>query len=76
MTLKDLRQKAGLTQEQVAKIIEVDQAAVSNWEIGKYSPVRKYREKLAKLYGCTADEIHSVSEEARKLYRERMGVQT
>lgn len=76
MTLKDLRQKAGLTQEQVAKIIEVDQAAVSNWEIGKYSPVRKYREKLAKLYGCTADEICSVSKEARKLYRERMGVTT
>lgn len=75
MTLKDLRQKAGLTQEQVAKIIEVDQAAVSNWEIGKYSPVRKYREKLAKLYGSTADEIRSISEETRKQYREKMGVQ-
>lgn len=75
MTLKDLRQRAGLTQEQVAKIIEVDQAAVSNWEIGKYIPVRKYREKLAKLYGSTADEIRSISEETRKQYREKkMGV--
>lgn len=71
MTLKDLRQRAGLTQEQVAKIIEVDQAAVSNWEIGKYIPVRKYREKLAKLYSSTADEIRSISGETRKQYREK-----
>lgn len=74
MTLKDLRLKAGLKQEQVAKLVDVDQGAVSNWEIGKYVPVRKYREKLAKLYGCTADEIHSISEEARKQYRKKMGV--
>ncbi len=74
MTMKDLRQRAGLTQEQVAKIIDVDQGAVSNWEVGKYGPVRKYREKLAKLYGCKADEIRSISEETRKLYREKMGV--
>lgn len=57
MTLKELRQKAGLTQEQVAKLIDVDQAAVSNWERGKYPPMRKYRVKLAKLYGCTVDEL-------------------
>lgn len=57
MTLKELRLKAGLTQEQVAKLIDVDQAAVSYWESGKYKPLRKYRRKLAKLYGCTAEEL-------------------
>lgn len=57
MTLKEYRKRAGLTQEQVAKLIEVDQAAVSNWELGKYTPVRKYQKKLAKLYGCTVDEL-------------------
>lgn len=57
MTLKELRMKAGLTQEQVAKIIEVDQAAVSYWESGKYKPLRKYQRKLAKLYGCTVEEL-------------------
>lgn len=55
--MKELRLKAGLTQEQVAKIIEVDQTAVSNWELNKYTPIRKYRKKLAKLYGCTVDEL-------------------
>lgn len=57
MTLKELRLKAGLTQEQVAKLVDVDQAAVSYWESGKYKPLRKYQRKLAKLYGCTVDEL-------------------
>lgn len=57
MTLKEFRQKSGLTQEQVAKLIDVDQAAVSNWELGKCTPTRKYREKLAKLCGCMVDEL-------------------
>lgn len=57
MTLKELRQKAGLTQWQVAKMLEVDQAAVSNWELGKYTPMRKYRKKLLKLYGCNEEDI-------------------
>lgn len=57
MTLKELRLKAGLTQEQVAKLLEVDQAAVSNWENKKYTPLRKYQRKLAKLYGVTTDEL-------------------
>lgn len=57
LTMKELRQRAGLTQEQVAKLIEVDQAAVSNWELGKNLPVSKYRKKLAKLYSCSEDEL-------------------
>lgn len=47
----------GLSQKDVARILDVDQTAVSYWEIGKAKPVRKHRNKLAKLYGCTADEI-------------------
>lgn len=57
MTLKELRLKAGLTQEQVAKLVDVEQAAVSYWESGKYKPLRKYQRKLAKLYGCTVEEL-------------------
>ena len=56
MTLKERRLEAGLTQENVEKIIEVDQTAVSLWENGK-KPLLKHRVKLAKLYGCTVDEL-------------------
>lgn len=57
MTLKERRLQKGLRQEDVAKLLDVDQSAVSYWESGRYEPVRKYRSKLAELYGCTADEL-------------------
>lgn len=59
MTLKDYRFKAGLRQSDVAKILDVEQAAVSQWESGKFRPQKKYRAKLAKLYGCTEAELLS-----------------
>lgn len=57
MTLRERRQNAGLLQVDVAEKLEVDQSAVSNWENGKTKPVKKYREKLAVLYGCSADDL-------------------
>lgn len=56
MTLKERRIKTGLTQKNVAKIVEVDQTTVSLWESGK-RPLLKHRVRLAKLYGCTVDEL-------------------
>lgn len=57
MTLKERRIQAGMTQEQVAKLVDVDQAAVSHWERGKWLPLPKYQKKLAKLFRCTVDEL-------------------
>ena len=57
MTLKELRKNAGLRQTDVCKRLEVHHTAISNWELGKYPPSRKYRKKLAKLYGCTLEEL-------------------
>lgn len=62
MTLKERRLQAGLSQYDVAAALEVDQAAVSRWENGETRPVRKYRAKLAKLYGCTVDELLSADQ--------------
>ena len=57
MTLKERRQAAGMSQEEVANLVNVDQAAVSNWERGVNPPLPKYQRMLAKLYGCTVDEL-------------------
>lgn len=62
MTLKERRLQAGLRQDDIAKALEVDQAAVSRWESGETRPVRKYRAKLAALYGCTVDELLSTDQ--------------
>ena len=57
MTLKELRKNAGLRQTDVGKRLDVDHTAISNWEAGKFRPSRKYHKKLAKLYGCTVEEL-------------------
>lgn len=57
MNIKSLRLKAGLTQVELAKKMNVDQAAVSRWESGNTKPLRKTHKKLARVLGCTIDEL-------------------
>lgn len=57
MSLKELREKAGLKQAEVAKELNVDQTAISNWERGVNKPLKKYRPKLAGLYNCSEDDL-------------------
>ena len=55
--MRERRIAAGLRQLDVAKKMDVDQAAVSKWESGETRPSRKYHKKLARLYGCTVAEL-------------------
>lgn len=57
MTLRDMRYHALLKQEEVAKKLNVDQSAISNWERGTARPCRKYHKKLARLYGVSPEAI-------------------
>lgn len=56
MTLAGLRAKAGLTQEEVAKALDVTQGAISIWERGDGKPKLSKIPILAKLYG-TSEQI-------------------
>lgn len=55
--LKELRLNAGLTQEAVAKRCNVSQVAVHKWETGNAGIARKHHKKLAKLYGCSVEDL-------------------
>lgn len=57
MTLKERRKSKDMTQKEVAAVLDVDQSAVSNWERGINPPLPKYQRGLAKLYGCTVDDL-------------------
>lgn len=57
MTLRELRERSGLTRAQVAKKLDVDLSCVTHWELGDWRPLRKYHKKLAKMYGVTVDEL-------------------
>lgn len=62
MSLRDLRIRAGLTQCDVAKALQVDQSAVSYWERGRNPPLAKYHEPLARLYGISVEELMTAKE--------------
>ena len=64
MTLKEMRLNAWLRQENVAKKLNVNQAAVSHWEHGVNPPSRKYHKALAKMYGCTLEELTAAIQSA------------
>ena len=57
MGLRELRRQAGLRQEDVGKKLNIDQTTVCKWENGVSKPLKKYRKKLARLYGCTVDDL-------------------
>lgn len=55
-TIKTLREKIG-TQEQVAKLLNVNQNTISNWENGIAKPKTKDLPKIAKLFGVSISEL-------------------
>ncbi len=57
MSMKELRERRGLTQAQIADRLNVDKSSVSKWESGDSTPLRKYRRKLCELLGCTEAEL-------------------
>lgn len=61
--LKEFRMRAGLTQFQVGKLLNVDPSAVSNWERGINPPLGKYRAKLCQIYGVSMAELNEALKE-------------
>ena len=57
MSFRDARIKAGLSVAEVMAALNVSDAAVYQWETGKNTPKGKRLPELAKLYGCTVDEL-------------------
>ena len=57
------RKKAGLTQDEAAKALNISGAAVCQWETGKNLPDARKLPQIAKLYGCTVDELLTGEEE-------------
>lgn len=57
MSFKSAREKSGMTQQDLATALDVDQSTVSLWEIGKTRPRAKLLPKIAKLLGVTIDEL-------------------
>lgn len=57
MRFKVLREKANLTQAQVAEALSIGQSTVSMWENGENLPRADKLPQLARLLGCTVDDL-------------------
>lgn len=52
------RLSLGYSQEQVSKVLNVRQAAISRYESGKATPKYKHAKQLAELYGMNVDDFY------------------
>jgi transcriptional regulator with XRE-family HTH domain len=64
--LKDLRLRAGLTQEALARRADVGNDAVRNWERGRRTPGLDMAVKLADALGISLDELVGRTPPAKK----------
>lgn len=56
--MRERRLRGGIpTQREVAKILGVKESAVSKWERGISKPRADKLPAIAKLYGCTIEEL-------------------
>ena len=56
-TLRELRKKNGLTQNELAEYLNVSRQAISQWENGKSYPDIENLVFISKLYGISMDEF-------------------
>ena len=60
--LKELRKKSGLTQEQMAQYMGVDQSLITKLENGSRNLSVTMMDKICDLFGCTEDYLTGVSD--------------
>lgn len=61
--IRDLRKKAGLSQEELAEKLDVSRQAVSKWELGAAVPTADKLLEISDLFGVSLD--HLMREEPR-----------
>ena len=57
LSMKVLRQIAGLTQVEAAEKLSVSPATLIKWEQGKTYPSAKKLAEMAEIYGCTMSDF-------------------
>lgn len=60
-TIKALRQRAGLTQSELAKKLNITRSSVNAWEMGISIPSTQYVVELAQIFKVSADYILGMS---------------
>ena len=64
MKIRELRQARGLSQARVAEDVGVSKPAVCKWETGVSVPRTELLPMLARVLGCSIDELFAQDPEA------------
>lgn len=57
VNLKEMRLKANLLQQDVADALKINRSTVAKWETGETLPRADKLMDIAKLYGCSVDDL-------------------
>ncbi len=57
LKIREFREKRGLNQDELAKILGVDHSAVTKWETGVNTPRLETVVEIAKTLRCSVDEL-------------------
>jgi len=64
--IKALREKADLTQQRLGELLGVVQSTVAMWETGESMPRADKLPELARILGCTIDELYGQPAENKR----------
>lgn len=62
-TIQGFRRMHGLTQKELAELLDCSQTCIANWEAGFRTPPLKRAKKVADLFGVRIDDIDFVCPE-------------
>lgn len=55
--IKEHRARCDMTQEDLARLVGVRRETIGNLENGKYNPSLKLAMDIAKVFGCTVEDL-------------------
>ena len=61
--MKELREEQGLTQESLAKLVDVTRQTILFMEKGKYNPSLRLAWKIARVFDRPLEEVFSIEDE-------------
>ena len=64
--IRDFRESKGLTQKELAEIVGVQDAVISNWETGRNRPNVDVLKKLCTALNTSADELIGIKRKENK----------
>ncbi len=61
--VRERRLRQGLTQEELARSVEVSRQSINSIERGRYTPSLPLALRFAQVFGCSTDELFELEED-------------